>query len=76
MMMMIIIIIIIMSTIPKNKPVITIRENEEGTRMLVDTAISGERNVIKKEAEKVLKYEDLAIEVQRMCKVKTNVILF
>ena len=63
-----------MSTIPKNKPGITIRENGEGTRMLVDTAISGERNVIKKEAEKILKYEDLAIEIQCMCNVKTKVI--
>ena len=42
--------------------------------MLVDTAISGERNVIKKEAEKILKYEDLAIEIQCMCNVKTKVI--
>jgi hypothetical protein len=26
--------------------------------MLTDTAISGDRNVIKKEAEKILKYKD------------------
>jgi hypothetical protein len=30
--------------------------------MLIDVAISGDRNVIKKEAEKILKYEDLRIE--------------
>ena len=42
--------------------------------MLVDVAISGDRNVIKKEAEKILKYEDLTIEIQRMWKVKTKVI--
>ena len=29
-------------------------------------AISGDRNVIKKEAEKILKYKDLTTEVQRM----------
>jgi hypothetical protein len=29
--------------------------------MLVDVAISGDRNVIKKEAEKILKYKDLTI---------------
>ena len=34
--------------------------------MLIDVAISGDRNVIKKEAEKILKYKDLAIEIQRM----------
>jgi hypothetical protein len=42
--------------------------------MLVDVAIPGNRNVIKKEAEKILKYEDLTIEMQPMCNVKTNVI--
>jgi len=30
--------------------------------------------VIKKEAEKILKYKDLTIEIQRMWKVKTRVI--
>jgi hypothetical protein len=42
--------------------------------MLIDVAISGDRNVIKKEAEKILKYKDLTIEVQRMWNVKTEVI--
>jgi hypothetical protein len=42
--------------------------------MLIDVAISGDRNVIKKEAEKVLKYKDLTIEIQRMWNVKTKVI--
>ena len=32
------------------------------------------KNVIKKEAEKILKYEDLTIEIQRMWNVKTKVI--
>ena len=32
------------------------------------------RNVIKKEAEKILKFKDLTIEIQRMWKVKTRVI--
>jgi len=34
-------------TIPNNKPDIIIRDDEKGTRMLIDVAISGERNVIK-----------------------------
>jgi len=42
--------------------------------MLIDVAISGDRNVIKKEVEKILKYKDLTIEIQRMCNVKTKVI--
>ena len=61
-------------TIPNNKPDIIIGDNEKGTCMLIDVAISGDRNVIKKEAEKILKYKDLTIEIQRMWKVKTRVI--
>jgi len=53
-------------TIPNNKPDIIIRDNEKGTCVLTDVAISGDRNVIKKEAEKILKYKNLTIEIQRM----------
>ena len=35
-------------TIPNNKPDIIIRDNEKGTCMVIDAAISGDRNVIKK----------------------------
>jgi len=38
-------------------------DNEKGTCMLIDVAISGDRSVIKKEAEKILKYNDLTIEM-------------
>jgi len=42
--------------------------------MLIDVAISGYRNVTKKEAEKILKYKYLTIEIQPMWNVKTNVV--
>jgi len=42
--------------------------------MLIDGANSGDRNVIKKEAEKILKYKGITIEIQRMWNVKTKVI--
>jgi hypothetical protein len=42
--------------------------------MLIDVAIPGDRNVIKKEAERTLKYKDLTIEIQGMWNVKTSVI--
>jgi len=34
--------------------------------MLTDVAIPGDRNVIKREAERILKYKNLIIEIQRM----------
>jgi len=46
-------------TIPNNKPDIIIHDNKKWTCLLIDFAISGDRNVIEKEAEKVLKYTDL-----------------
>jgi hypothetical protein len=61
-------------TIPNNKPNIIIRGNEKRTCMLIDVAISEDRNVIKKEAEKFLKYKDLTIELEFMWNVKARVI--
>jgi hypothetical protein len=61
-------------TIHINKPNIIICDNEKGTCMLIDVAISGDRNVITKETEKILKYKDLTIEIQCMWNVQTNVI--
>ena len=57
------------STIPNNKPEVIIRGNKKGTHMLIDVA---DRTVIKKEAEKILKYKDLTIEIQRMWNVKAK----
>jgi len=42
--------------------------------MSTDVAIPGDRNVMKKEEENFLKYEDLIIEIQRMWNVKAKVI--
>jgi hypothetical protein len=53
---------------------IAIRDNEKGTCMLIDVAIPGDKNVIQKEAERILKDKDLAIEIQHMLNVKTRVI--
>ena len=43
-----------------------------GFKGLIDVAILGDRNVAKKEAEKILKYKDLTIEIQRMWNVHVN----
>ena len=74
----IIIIIMIMITIiiiiTNNKPDIIIRDNGKRTCILIDVGIPGDRNVIKEEADKILKYKDLTLEIQRMWNVKTRVI--
>ena len=63
-------------TVPNNKPDIIIRDDEKGTCMLMDVAILGDRNVIKKEAEKFLKHKDLnnrnTAHVERKNKVDTS----
>jgi hypothetical protein len=61
-------------TIPSDKLYIVTRDNKQGIRMVIDVTIYGDRNVIKKEAEKILKYKDLIIEIQCMWKVKAKVI--
>ena len=47
---------------------------KKGTCMLIDAAIPGDRNVIKKEDQKILKYKDLIIEIQRVWNVKAKMI--
>ena len=61
-------------TIPNNKPDIIICDNEKGTCILIDVAISGDRNVIKKEVDKILKYKVLITEIQCMWNVVKKVI--
>jgi len=40
--------------------------------MSIDVEISRGRNMFKKQAQKILKYEDLTIEIQCMWKVNTK----
>jgi hypothetical protein len=42
-------------TIPNNKPDTINRDNEKGTCVLIDIAIPGDGNMIKKEGEKIIK---------------------
>ena len=54
--------------------IIIISSSSSSTFMLIDVAIPGDRNVIMKEAEKILIYKDLIKEIQRIRSVKANVI--
>ena len=60
--------------IPDYIPDIVIRGNKKETCMLTDVAIRGNRNVIKKEAEKILKHKDFITEIQHMWNVRAGAI--
>ena len=57
-----------------NRPDIIIKNKKEKTCTLIDVAIPADRNVVKKEAEKKLKYMSLCIEIQRMWDLKCTVV--
>jgi hypothetical protein len=58
---------------PNNKPDIIISGNEKGACMLTDVAIPGDRNGIKKEAEKILNNKDITIKLHDVeCKNKSD----
>jgi hypothetical protein len=42
--------------------------------MLIGVAIPGDTNLIKKEAEKIFKYEDIILDIQRLWNVKAKLI--
>jgi hypothetical protein len=54
------------TTVPDNKLDIIIGDNEKGTCVLLDVVITGDRNAFKREAEKILKYKELRVEIQCM----------
>ena len=61
-------------TIPNNKPFIVIRENKKRTCTLKHVAISGDRSVIKTEAEKIFKNKGPTTEIQRIWNVTTKLV--
>lgn len=59
-------------TVHANRPDIIIREQK--ITYLIDVSVPSDYNIITKEAEKLLKYKDLAIEIQRMWKTKVKIV--
>ena len=58
-----------------NRPDIIIKNQKGKTCTLIDVAISTDRNVVQKEAEKKLKYKSLCIEIQRLWNLKCMIVL-
>jgi hypothetical protein len=46
---------------------IIICDDEKEMCMLIDVTIPGDKNVIKKEVKKILKYKDLTTKIQCVC---------
>jgi hypothetical protein len=57
-----------------NKPNIIIKNKKEKTCTLIDVEIPADRRVVRKEAEKMLKYQRFCIEIQRMWNLKCMII--
>jgi hypothetical protein len=49
-----------------NRPDIIIKNRKDKTCLLIDVAIPSDKNIIQKESENKLKYENLSIKIQRM----------
>ena len=58
-------------TIKANKPDTIIKDKQESTCMLKDTAIPSDQSTSVKAAEKLSKYKDLEIEITKMWGLKT-----
>ena len=53
-------------SVKANRPDITVKDHEERTCLSIDMTVPSDRNVSLKEYEKVSKYKDLEIEIQKM----------
>ena len=60
--------------IPARRPDIVVLDKEERKLTIIDVAVPSDANIKDKETEKITKYQDLKIELQRMWNVKARVV--
>ena len=60
--------------IKANRPDIIIKDKVEKTCMLIDMTVPSDKNISVKVVEKLSKYKDLEIEIERMWHMKTQMI--
>ena len=60
--------------ISARKPDIVVINNEAATISLIDVAVPADKHISAKEEEKLMKYQDLRIELERLWKKKTTMI--
>jgi len=61
-------------TIQANRPDIVIKDKKEKTCLMIDMSVPTDNNVSAKEFEKLSKYKDLEIEVNKMWHLKTKTV--
>ena len=61
-------------TIPSNRPDIIVKNQLERTCLLIDVSVPSDRNIYAKRSEKLCKYKDLEIEIQKMWGMRTTVV--
>ena len=61
-------------TIKANRPDIVIKDMKDKKCLLIDMTVPADRNIAPKEFEKISKYKDLEMEIQKMWHLKTTVI--
>ena len=61
--------------ISANRPDVAIHDRKSMSRVLIDVSVPDDKNIALKEADKISKYKDLEIEINRMWNVKTKVVL-
>ena len=61
-------------TMQANQPDIIAKDFKEKTCHLIDMSIPADQNIPVKEFDKLSKYKDLDIEIQRMWKLRTNTV--
>ena len=57
-----------------NRPDVVIHDRKSKSWMLIDISVPDDKNIALKEAEKMIKYKDLEIEINRMWNVETKVV--
>ena len=60
--------------IQANRPDIVIKDHKSKTCLLIDMTIPTDRNISVKEFDKLSKYKDLQIEIDRMWHLKTTIV--
>ena len=61
-------------TIKANRPDIVVKDRTNRTCLLIDMSVPSDRNIAVKEFDKLSKYKDLEIEIQKLWRLKTTVV--